>query len=112
MMTFCAVFAVGLFIGLAKADGPKPCVSTNFKHAKVKKACASGGQSAAKKLMKAAVKKAKASGKKMDCKTCHTKLAPDFPLKPDALQKFKDYSKKISWAPHTRDRARLAAFVR
>jgi len=55
-------------------DAPPPCAATSFKVAKVEAACKSGGQKAAKTLMKATVKKAKAAGETMNCKTCHKSL--------------------------------------
>ena len=58
----------------ARADGPKPCVATTFAVAAVEAACKSGGQPAAKTVMKQAVDKAKASGAAVNCKTCHTDL--------------------------------------
>lgn len=79
---FSALFVGGLAASTATtahaADdaAPKPCVATSFKIDKVKAACESGGQSAAKKAMKAAVKKAKAAGvtEGMKCKDCHVDL--------------------------------------
>lgn len=78
--SFSVLFAAGLFASSASAapegEAPKPCVGTSFKIAKVGAACESGGQAAVKKMMKAAVKKAKAAGvtEGMKCKDCHTSL--------------------------------------
>lgn len=72
--TLALLFGFGLFVGQAQADDPKPCASTSFKIAAVKSACERGGQPEAKKLMKAAVKKAKDAGESMNCKTCHEDL--------------------------------------
>lgn len=77
---FSALFAAGLVASRANAaedgDAPKPCVAKSFKISKVGAACESGGQAAVKKMMKAAVKKAKAAGvtEGMKCKDCHTDL--------------------------------------
>ncbi|MGH1342276.1 MAG: hypothetical protein ACRBN8_12030 [Nannocystales bacterium] len=77
---FSVVFAAGLVASSARAaeDGaaPKPCVATSFKIAKVGAKCESEGQSGVKKMMKAAVKKAKAAGvtEGMKCKDCHVDL--------------------------------------
>jgi len=76
---FSAIFAAGLAASSASAadgDEPTPCNAKTFKIAKVKAACESGGQKAVKKLMKAAVKKAKAAGvtEGMKCKDCHESL--------------------------------------
>lgn len=64
----------GLVSGSAAADDPKPCLATSFKIAKVEAACNSGGQDKVKTMMKAAVKKAKAAGESMTCKSCHNSL--------------------------------------
>lgn len=64
----------GLVSQTASADDPKPCVAKSFKIAKVKAACKDGGQAKAKAMMKKAVKKAKAAGESMTCKTCHSSL--------------------------------------
>ncbi len=76
---FSAVFAAGLVASSASAaedDAPKSCVSKSFKISKVGAACESGGQAEVKKIMKAAVKKAKAAGvtEGMKCTDCHTDL--------------------------------------
>jgi len=77
---FSVVFAAGLVASSANAaeegDAPKPCVATSFKISKVGATCKSGGQPAVKKMMKAAVKKAKAAGvtEGMKCKDCHEDL--------------------------------------
>jgi hypothetical protein len=68
------VAAVGLFVGAAQADDPKPCSAKSFKIAQVEAACKSGGQAAAKKMMKKATDKAKAAGTDINCKTCHVDL--------------------------------------
>jgi hypothetical protein len=69
------IAAAGIWVGgSAQADDAKPCVNTKFKFPKVKEACDSGGQKAAKALMKKAVKKMKADGKDVNCKSCHTEL--------------------------------------
>lgn len=74
--------------GLTAAE--KPCKRTEFKTELVKKACADGGQKAARKAMMAFMKEAKKkSEEKITCKTCHTKVSGDFPLTADAVEKFK-----------------------
>ena len=60
-----------------------PCEAKSFKFDKVKAACTEGGRSAAKKLMKGVVKKAKAAGEDVNCKSCHTSLKT-FALTKDA----------------------------
>jgi len=63
-----------------------PCSTKSFKFDKVKAACTEGGRTSAKKLMKGVVKKAKAAGEKVNCKTCHTSLKT-FALTKDAHTK-------------------------
>ena len=62
----------------------------------VKKACEAGGQKAAGKAMKNWVKRVKKARKaagetdfKMNCKSCHTKMKPDYPIKDSAKETFK-----------------------
>lgn len=71
---FGGLLVGGLLSSTASAEDPKPCVAKKFKISKVEAACKDGGQAAAKKLMQKAVKKAKAEGEKMNCKTCHDNL--------------------------------------
>jgi hypothetical protein len=72
------------FSSPASAEGPPPCVHTEFKTELVKQACAKGGQKEAKEVMKAFMKEKKIKS----CNQCHTKLAPKYELKPDALDQF------------------------
>jgi len=74
VLSVFSLFAVGLATGAAAADDPKPCVSTSFKVAAVGKACAAGGQTAAKAVMKKAKKKAVELGETFKCKGCHEDL--------------------------------------
>ncbi len=79
----------------AAGDGDKPCKRTKFDTELVKKACAEGGQPAAKAAMKAFVKKAKSApggDPDLTCDSCHDDLAPDYPLSKGALDKFKKLS--------------------
>jgi len=72
----------------AKAADDKPttatCVHTEFKTELVKQACAKGGQQEAKNAMKAFMKEKKIKS----CNQCHSKLAPKYELKKDALDQF------------------------
>ena len=61
-----------------------PCVHKELKTDMVKEACAKGGQKAAKEAMKAFNKDKKIKS----CNQCHTKLAPNYELKPDGLEQF------------------------
>jgi hypothetical protein len=72
----------------ASADEIKPCRATSFVVAAVEQACKSGGQPAAKTLMKKAVDAAKASGASVNCKSCHSDLTT-FATTPDAATELK-----------------------
>lgn len=73
---------------IASAEDPKPCAKSSYALQQLDAACKSGGQIAAKKLMKAAVDKARAAGKEMTCKTCHSSLS-DFATLPNATADLK-----------------------
>lgn len=86
------------FSSFASADDkPAPCKRTTFKTELVKNACtgANGSQKAAKDAMKQFLKDNKSKKPGLDCKTCHEKLAPDYPLKTDALDTFKSLGGKL-----------------
>ncbi len=83
----------GLVAGSAVAhedEAPAPCTTKSFKTKQVEKACKAGGRKAAKTLMKKVVKKAKAAGEKVNCKTCHTSLKT-FEYKPEAVDLLKKW---------------------
>jgi hypothetical protein len=61
------------------------CARSKFETELVKRACTSGGQEAAKEAMKAFNKQNKIKS----CNQCHTKLAPTYALKPDAVEQFR-----------------------
>ena len=69
----------------ADAQAVTPCVAKEFKTELAKGACAKGGQPAAKDAMKKFMKDAKIKS----CNACHSKLAPKYELKKDALDQFK-----------------------
>ena len=85
---------LGLAAGSARAHGddgaPQPCTTKSFKTKQVEQACKTGGRKAAKDLMKKVVKKAKAAGEKINCKTCHTSLKT-FEYKPEAVEALKKW---------------------
>jgi len=60
------------------------CHRTKFETQLVKSACARGGQPAAKEAMKQFAKEHKIQS----CNHCHAKLAPNYELKPTALDEF------------------------
>ncbi len=65
------------------------CFRTKFDTTMTKDACAKGGQGEAKKVWKAFVTEAKKTEATLACKTCHTKMGPEFPLEKDALDHYK-----------------------
>lgn len=95
--------AAGLALSLSFAFSPtsadawsgKPCARTKFESALVEKACAEGGQSAAKKAMKAFVKKAKKTDPELACDSCHTKIGGDYPINKDGAAKLKELEKLV-----------------
>lgn len=90
MFPMVALFAGGLAVGAVNADEPKPCVAKSFETKQVEAACKKGGQKAAKDMMKAVVKKAKAAGETMKCDTCHKDLKA-YDLKDGALADLKKW---------------------
>jgi hypothetical protein len=66
-----------------------PCHHAKLDTKLIAAACARGGQAAAKAEMKSFVRGAKAKEPALECGSCHSKLAPDYPLKPDGLSFFK-----------------------
>ncbi|TNF22932.1 MAG: hypothetical protein EP329_28070 [Deltaproteobacteria bacterium] len=77
-----------------------PCHRTEFETELVKKACAEGGQFAAKDAMKRFVREAKtklALGE-VDCRTCHDVLAPEYSLKADGMKLFNEWKTKLEAA--------------
>jgi len=77
VFTLCAVAGAGFSTDArAQDEAPSivPCSAKKFEYSQVEKACKDGGRTAVKKLMKASVKKAKAAGEDINCKSCHTSL--------------------------------------
>lgn len=70
--------------------GPNPCTTAHFKVPRVEEACANGGRSAAKSVMKDAIGKALASGASLKCATCHAEQQ-NFTLKKDAVAELKKW---------------------
>lgn len=64
--------------------GSNPCKAPRFSVARVGDACATGGRSGAKAVMKEAIGKALASGTTLKCSDCHAEQR-DYTLKPDAV---------------------------
>jgi hypothetical protein len=72
------------------AQAVTPCVTKEFKTELAKGACTKGGQPAAKDAMKKFMKDGKKKKSDLSCDSCHSKLAPDYPNKPDAMKLFKE----------------------
>lgn len=85
-----AIGALGFAFGSTAGAADDPCRATSFSVAKVEKACKTGGRKAAKVVMKGAVKKAKAAGESMNCKTCHDDLK-SFSLTSNAVADLKKW---------------------
>ena len=65
------------------------CKRTKFETKMVSAACSSGGTATAKEAMKKWVKDTKPKQSNLECATCHSKMAPTYELKADALDTFK-----------------------
>lgn len=106
---------IGLAVISGAAWATQPCKAKTFYTELAKDACATGGQPAVKDAMKRFMAEANnrvETGPKLDatrwggkqrfvvpktkltCNSCHTKLAPDYPLTADGLEKFKAYGGK------------------
>ena len=70
---FIAALLFGLTVSVARADDGKCTIATKGE-TPTAKACAKGGRSEAKKLMKEMVKVAKGKGEKYTCDGCHKDL--------------------------------------
>ncbi len=96
---------IGISSFASADDKPTPCHRTEFKTQLVHDACvgvdgkSGGGQKAAKDAMKQFLKENKSKKPGLDCKTCHEKLAPEYPLKDDALKTFESLGGKLLAAP-------------
>ncbi len=90
--TAIAALGMGAFVlKNSESRAADPCKRTSFQTKLVADACKAGGQDEAKKQMKAFLKKVQAKKEDATCLTCHTDLAPNYPLKGDALKLFKEY---------------------
>lgn len=88
LTTLSAVTLVG------SADAGAPCKRKKFETTLVADACKAGGQAKAKDAMKKWMKEAKKKHPTVGCATCHTKVAGDYPLKPDGMKLFKEMGGK------------------
>ncbi len=65
-------------------DAAAPCVTKDFRTELVKSACTKGGQ----KEAITAMKKFNVEKRLKSCTQCHSKLKPNYELKPDGLEQF------------------------
>lgn len=79
-----AVLVSGAWPRAASAQST-PCVGKTFKTDLVKTACVKGGQKEAKDVMKAFMKEKQIKS----CNQCHSKLAPNYEQKLDALDQYR-----------------------
>ena|ERR1043166_6058987 len=84
VLTFATFSASSASADDAAAPADAACKHKDFKTDLVKDACTKGGQKAAKDAMKAFMKEKKIKS----CNQCHSKLAPSYDLKKDALEQF------------------------
>ncbi len=70
-------------------EGGGKCFRTKFETKLGADACAKGGQGEAKKAFKAWTAEAKKTDATLSCKSCHSKMGPEFPLTADGLEKYK-----------------------
>lgn len=87
---------VGLVLGLCApprpSDAGEPCARKLFLSRLVEGACKSGGQQGAKKAMKRFIKQAKKrNAVRLSCKTCHSRLAPTYDLRPEGHRLFTEF---------------------
>lgn len=73
------------------AESAGDCVHKEFKTEMVRDACKTGGQKAAKDVMK----KFNKDNNIKSCNQCHSKLAPSYDLKPDGLDQFVKLGAKL-----------------
>ena len=79
----------------SEAQAVTACVTTAPKTELLKAACTKGGQPAAKDAMK----KFNNDNNIKSCNQCHTKLAPKYELKADAVDQFSKLGGKLLDAP-------------
>ena len=92
LAVLASMFGIVVTLGIASvasADGDA-CKRADFKTELVRDACKTN-QQAAKDAMKKFMKDAKIK----TCNACHTKLAPSYDLKPDAVEQFKKAGGKL-----------------
>ena len=88
VLGFAATIA-GVTYAPSEALAAKACHRTTFETKMIEEACKKGGQAEAKTAMKKFLKTAKKQEATIDCKSCHSKLAPSYELKKDGLDHYK-----------------------
>ncbi len=86
-LTLGLSLALTLVVARAASAGDDKCTIATSGDSPVAQACAKGGRAEAKKVMKGAVKTAKANGKTFTCENCHKDLE-SFTLTPNAKEDF------------------------
>jgi cytochrome c5 len=82
--------AVGLALFSSGAWAGTACRASSFQTEMMAQACASGGQKAAAAAMKTFMKRVGKRRPDLTCNSCHTRLAPDYPLTADGLRLFRE----------------------
>ncbi len=82
------IFNVAVIAWSPSSSAGNPCKRDKFETKLVAAACTKGGTNEAKEVMKKWVKDVKSKQKGLECATCHSKMAPSYDLKPDALTTF------------------------
>lgn len=77
-------------LSASDVDAAAGCKRTKFETTSVAEACKAGGQKGAKDQMKKWMKEAKKKKPSIACASCHSKVAGDYPLKPDGLKMYKE----------------------
>ena len=86
--------AMALQTSVVSADAPAACFRTKFETKMTEDACKKGGQEAAKTAWKEWVAEAKKTDATLTCKTCHSKMGPEFPIVAEAVATFKKHGGK------------------
>src|SRR5438552_10062783 len=92
--TITAILGALTFASMSSSEAdkdPNDCARKDYKTDMVKSACTKGGQKAAKEAMQAFNKDKKIKS----CNQCHSKLAPKYELKADAVDQFKKLGGKL-----------------
>ena len=89
ILTLSLILVSVVTIAWAPVSAGDACKRTKFETKLVSDACTAGGTAKAKDVMKKWVKDTKSKQSNLECATCHSKMAPSYDLKPDAVGTFK-----------------------